>query len=58
MNLIIKLANKLIVIRVVIINIIMTINIIIIVLPAGTKSFYFISVCYFIMTNNFLVFQT
>ena len=33
MNLIIKLANKLIVITVVIINIIMTINIIIIVLP-------------------------
>ena len=26
--------------------------------PADTKSFYFISVCYFIMTNNFLVFQT
>ena len=26
--------------------------------PVDTKSFYFISVCYFIMTNNFIVFQT
>ena len=26
--------------------------------PADTKSFYFISVCYFIMANNFIVFQT
>ena len=26
--------------------------------PADTKSFYFISFCYFIMTNNFIVFQT
>ena len=26
--------------------------------PADTKSFYFISVCYFIVANNFIVFQT
>ena len=39
MNLIIKLANKLIVITVVIINNIMTINIIIIVLPVKCASF-------------------